>query len=78
MSDRYRQFLERKSQLGGDFGFAPTFMPGFLFDFQAHLVEWAVRKGRAAIFADCGMGKTPMQLVWAQNIVQRENMLCWS
>lgn len=69
----YREFLERKSQIGGEHGFVPTFMPPFLFDFQAHLVEWAVRKGRAAIFADCGMGKTPMQLVWAQNVVQAEN-----
>lgn len=69
----YRAFLERKSQLGGDHGFAPTFMPSFLFDFQAHLVEWSVRKGRAAEFADCGLGKTPMQLVWAQNVVEHEN-----
>jgi len=69
----YRTFLERKSQLGGDHGFAPTFMPSFLFDFQTHLVDWSVRKGRAAVFADCGLGKTPMQLVWAQNVVEREN-----
>ena len=48
-------------------------MPGFLFDFQRSLVEWSVRQGRAAIFADCGMGKTPMQLVWAQNVVQKTN-----
>lgn len=69
----YRDFLARKAQIGGDHGFAPTFMPDFLFDFQVSLVEWAVAKGRAAIFADCGMGKTPMQLVWAQNIVKHEN-----
>lgn len=69
----YRTFLDRKSQIGGDHGFAPTFMPSFLFDFQAHLVDWAVRKGRSALFADCGMGKSPMQLVWAQNVVEREN-----
>jgi hypothetical protein len=40
-------------------GFEPLWLPDFLFDFQRHLVEWAVRKGRAAIFADCGLGKTP-------------------
>lgn len=68
----YRQFLERKAQLGGEHGFEPTFMPSFLFDFQAHLVDWSIRRGRAAKFADCGMGKTPMQLVWAQNVVERE------
>jgi hypothetical protein len=43
-------------------------MPEFLFPFQRAMVDWAVRQGRAAIFADCGLGKTPMQLVWAQNV----------
>lgn len=64
----YAEFLDQKSQLGGDHGFDPTWLPGFLFDFQRELVEWATRKGRAAIFADCGLGKTPIQLVWAENI----------
>jgi len=36
-------------------------------------VDWACRKGRAAIFADCGLGKTPMQLVWAENVVRKTN-----
>jgi hypothetical protein len=36
-------------------------------------VEWALRKGRAAIFSDCGTGKTPMQLVWTQNVVEHTN-----
>ena len=54
-------------------GFAPLYMPSFLYDFQASLVEWSVRLGRAAIFADCGLGKTPIQLVWAQNIVEQTN-----
>ena len=44
-------------------------MPDFLFDFQRVLVEWALRKGRAALFADCGLGKTPMALVWAENVI---------
>jgi hypothetical protein len=51
-------------------GFEPVFMPNWLFPFQRSLVDWAVRKGRAAIFADCGLGKTPMQLVWAQNVAR--------
>src|SRR3990167_5159015 len=71
--DLYSAFLERKSQLGGDHGFEPIFMPDFLFDFQKHLEDWALRKGRPAIFADCGMGKSIMELVWAQNVAQREN-----
>ena len=37
-----------------------------LFDFQRDIVRWALRKGRAAIFADCGLGKTLMQLEWAR------------
>lgn len=64
----YQEFLERKSQLGGFSGFEPLWIPDFLFDFQKSLVEWAIRKGKSAIFADCGLGKTPMQLVWAENV----------
>ena len=69
----YSEFLKRKADLGAEDGFAPLFMPDFLFDFQRELVEWSVRKGRSAIFADCGMGKTPMQLVWAENVVRKTN-----
>lgn len=39
-----------------------------LFPFQRDVVRWALRRGRAAIFADCGMGKTLMQLVWAEHV----------
>ena len=46
MSD-YLAYLERKTQGGADSGFAPLWMPSFLFDFQAAIVDWAVRKGRA-------------------------------
>jgi hypothetical protein len=69
----YTRFLERKAQLGGEHGFTPKTVPGFLFDFQVALLEWAQRKGRAAIFADCGLGKTPIELVWADNVLRREN-----
>lgn len=67
----YADFLERKTHLGNQSGFEPLFMPDFLFPFQRALTEWAIRKGRCAIFADCGLGKTPMQLVWAQNVVEK-------
>ncbi len=69
----YSDFLDRKTQLGGNHGFDPVWMPSFLFDFQKSLVEWACRKGRAAIFADCGLGKTTMQLTWAENVVRKTN-----
>jgi hypothetical protein len=69
----YSDFLYRKTQLGGEYGFDPSYVPDFLFPFQASLVEWATRKGRAALFADCGLGKTPMQLVWAENVRRHTN-----
>ena len=69
----YAAFLNRKGQAGPAGGFAPTWLPDFLFDFQRELVTWALQRGRAAIFADCGLGKTPMQLVWAENVVRHTN-----
>lgn len=69
----FQDFLQRKTHEGSDTGFEPTFMPDFLFDFQKSMVEWSVRKGRAALFEDCGMGKTPQFLVWAQNVVEHTN-----
>lgn len=73
MIRKYSQFLYDKTQLGGQHGFDPVWMPEFLFDFQQAIVAWAIRRGRAAIFADCGLGKTPMQLVWAENVVRKSN-----
>lgn len=73
MTKKYDEFLLEKSQLSGMFGFDPLWVPNFLFDFQKYLVEWAIRKGRAAIFADCGLGKTPMELVWASNVIEKTN-----
>jgi hypothetical protein len=73
LSSEYHEFLERKSQIGGKFGFDPVFMPDFLFDFQKYLVEWKLKKGRGGIFADCGLGKTPISLVIAENIVRKTN-----
>lgn len=73
MNMDYEKFLENKKQLSGNFGFGPLYLPDFLFDFQKYLVTWALKKGRSAIFADCGLGKTPMALVWAENIVRKTN-----
>lgn len=67
----YQEFLEDKLHFGGDSGFDPTFMPDCMMPFQVALTEWACRKGRAAMFADCGLGKTLCQLVWADNVVRK-------
>ena len=69
----YLDFLQRKAQNADNAGFEPHWRPDFLFPFQRNLTDWAIRKGRAAIFADCGLGKTPMQLVWAENVVRHTN-----
>jgi len=67
----YSEFLARKAQLTNAGGFEPDHLPDHLFDFQRALVEWAVRQGRGAIFADCGLGKTPMELAWAEQVHKR-------
>ena len=73
LMDDYHAFLSTKAQCGEDSGFAPTWLPDAMFDFQRALTEWALRKGRAAIFADCGLGKTLIALAWAENVVRRAN-----
>jgi len=69
----YDEFLHAKTHSANEYGFSPVWMPDFVFDFQASLIEWACRIGRGAIFADCGLGKTPMYLVWAENVVRKTN-----
>jgi hypothetical protein len=69
-ADDYERWIADKAQGEAGDGFTPSSLPSWLFDFQASLVEWALRKGRAAIFADCGMGKTPMQLAWADAVAR--------
>lgn len=64
----YASFLKSKEVLSTPCGIEPKELHPKLFDFQKDLVRWALKRGRAAIFADCGMGKTPMQLEWARHI----------
>lgn len=66
----YRDVIKSKEWKAPSAGFAPTFLPDCLFPFQRACVEWACRKGRAALFEDCGLGKTLQQLVWAENVWQ--------
>jgi DNA modification methylase/superfamily II DNA or RNA helicase len=65
----YAEFLESKRIFDAPSGLSsvPALNP-MLFPFQRDIVSWALKRGRAAIFADCGMGKTPMQLEWARCI----------
>lgn len=69
----YYDFIEKKRHTIGDFGFEPNYIPEMAFDFQRAIIERAVKKGRIAIFADTGLGKTLIQLSIARNIVQHTN-----
>lgn len=69
----YTEFIASKSQWKHEAGFTPSHVPEFLFDFQRCLFEYACRKGRCAIFADCGMGKTAIELAFANELIQRCN-----
>ena len=69
----YNDFLEKKKHLIGDFGFEPNYYPDCAFDFQRHIIHKAVKKGRIAVFADTGLGKTLIQLSIAQNVVNETN-----
>lgn len=69
----YKDFLESKKHLLGSFGFDPSFIPDIAFDFQKEIITRAVKKGRMAVFADTGLGKTLIQLSIAQNIVNHTN-----
>lgn len=65
----YSAFLQSKAVIDRPTGISdiPTLNPS-LFPFQADIVRWALRRGRAAIFADCGLGKTICQLDWAEKV----------
>lgn len=67
----YQDFLNRKKQLIQDIGFDCN-PSNHLFDFQKYIVKKALKKGRYAIFADCGLGKTIMQLEFADQVVKHE------
>lgn len=63
----YKEFIENKhiSEIPTGLTDSDFNLSDCLFDFQKDIVSWALRRGRCAIFADCGMGKTIMQLSWA-------------
>lgn len=65
----YEEFVKSKKHLLGSFGFEPNYIPSMAFDFQKEIITRAVNKGRIAVFADTGLGKTLIQLALAQNVV---------
>lgn len=69
----YSEFVQNKKHSIGNFGFEANYIPEMAFDFQRHIIEKAIQKGRMAIFADTGLGKTLIQLSIAKNIVEHTN-----
>ncbi len=67
----YEEFLAGKAITVPETGFRATVDNPLLFPFQRDAVEWALRRGRAALFEDTGLGKTVQQLEWARHIVER-------
>lgn len=70
MSVCYDSFVANKRRAEVATGHSPNDLNEHLFDFQHAIVPWAVRRGRAAIFADTGLGKTLMQLSWADEVAR--------
>ncbi len=77
LSDDYAAFLATKRRifLGDGVDATAADLPPKLFSWQAAIVRWALKKGRAAIFADCGLGKSFMQLAWASALPCRTLIL---
>lgn len=68
--ESYAWFLSTKRVTAPSVGFSvdPSDINPMLFEFQRDVVIWALKKGRAALFQDCGLGKTPQQLEWARHV----------
>lgn len=70
----YDQFLQSKKIEAKPSGFSPDALNPALFDWQGDIVRWALERGRAALFEDCGAGKTIQFLEWAEHVVRRSNL----
>ena len=69
MSDAYQTFLARKRRTDPSTGLSVVpDLPGSLFPFQRDIVRWALKRGRAAVFAQTGLGKSFIELAWGQGV----------
>lgn len=66
---KYADFVSKKLSICAPSGLMTIgALPDSLFPHQADLVRWALKRGRAAIFADTGLGKSRMQVAWAEQV----------
>ena len=66
----YDEFITTKNRIQTSSGFEPRPIKAPLFDWQSHTTKWACRIGKAALFEDCGLGKTAQQLEWSDQVVR--------
>lgn len=69
----YLQFIESKRHKASNYGIDPNFIPDGMFDYQQYVTEYAIRKGRCAVFLDTGLGKTLIELTIARNYIRHTN-----
>lgn len=69
----YQKFIAGKAHADDMLGFDPIYIPDMLFPFQKQLVTWAIRKGRAALWEACGLGKSFQEITWAYNMLKKTN-----
>lgn len=69
----YQTFIQSKRHSSQNFGIEPSFIPDSAFDYQKYVMEYAVKKGRCAVFLDTGLGKTLIELTTAVNFAYHTN-----
>ena len=70
MNKSYLEFLKSKQNVAVDAGFECADLNKHLFQYEADIVRWALKKGKAALFEDCGLGKGIQQLSWAEKVCE--------
>jgi len=69
----YQEFLLSKQHSAINYGIEPNFIPDSMFDYQKYVAEYAIKKGRCAVFLDTGLGKTIIELTIAKNYIYATN-----
>jgi len=69
----YNEFIQRKKHTSINMGIDCKLLPESMFDFQKYITDYAIKKGRCAVFLDTGLGKTVIELTVAKNFVEHTN-----
>ena len=69
----YDDFIKSKAHKGSEYGIECKWLPDDMFDYQKYVTEYALKKGRCAVFLDTGLGKTLIELTIAYNYIKHTN-----